>query len=276
LTSSPSQNYILGHSEEEIQRLIFIAKYYRPFTERVFREAGVGAGMRVLDVGCGAGDVSIVAADMVGETGFVVGLDQASVAVKTATARTKELGISNIEFICASLDALEAHQPFDAAVGRNLLIHQNDPTALLRQVVKLVRDGGLIVFQEHDFTLRVESAWPPVPLLETCFRWITEAHDRSGLQVDLGKKLHQVFRAAGLPGPEMRLERLIGSKYTESYAWFCAAMVRTLLPKLETFGIASREEIKIDTLGQRIERELLGKDAVIIGAPMIAAWSHKS
>jgi 2-polyprenyl-3-methyl-5-hydroxy-6-metoxy-1,4-benzoquinol methylase len=161
LASSPSQNYILGHSEEEVQRLIFIAQYYRPFTERVLREAGVGAGIRLLDVGCGAGDVSILAAEMVGETGFVVGLDQASVAVKTAAPRAKELGISNVEFVCASLDGLEIHQPFDAVVGRNLLIHQNDPTAVLRQVIKLVRDGGLIVFQEHDFTLRVASAWLP-------------------------------------------------------------------------------------------------------------------
>jgi hypothetical protein len=46
---------------------------------------------------------------------------------------------------------------------------------VLRQVAEKVRDDGLIVFQEHDFTLRIASAWPPVPLLETCFRWITEA-----------------------------------------------------------------------------------------------------
>jgi ubiquinone/menaquinone biosynthesis C-methylase UbiE len=276
LASSPSQNYILGHSEEEVQRLIFISQYYRPFTERVFREAGVGAGMRVLDVGCGAGDVSILAAEMVGKTGFVVGLDQASVVVKIAARRAGELGISNVEFVCTALDALEVHQPFDAAVGRNFLIHQNDPRAVLRQVATKVRDGGLIVFQEHDFTLRVASTWPPVPLLETCFQWITEAHDRSGIQLDLGKKLHQVFRAAGLLAPEMCLERLIGSKHCRAYAWFCAAMVRTLSPKLEAFGIASREEIKIDTLAERLERELVGQDAVIIGAPMIGAWSHKS
>ena len=276
MASSPSQNYILGHSEEEVQRLIFIAQYYRPFTERVFREAGIGPGMCVLDVGCGPGDVSILAADLVGETGSVVGLDQESVVVKIAAQRAAKLEISNIEFVSTALDALEVRQPFDAAVGRNVLIHQNDPAALVRQVAEKVRDGGLIVFQEHDFTLRVASAWPPVPLLETCLQWITEAHDRGGLQLDVGKKLHQVFRAAGLPSPEMRFERLIGSKHAKSYASFCSAMVRTLLPKLEAFGIASDEEIKIHTLAERIERELVEKDAIIMSAPMIGAWSHKS
>ena len=275
MASIPSHDYILGHSEEEVQRLVFIAQYYRPFTERVFREAGIGPGMRVLDVGCGAGDVSILAAELVGETGLVVGLDQASTVVKTAVRRAGELGISNVEFVCTPLDALEVRQPFDTAVGRNFLIHQSDPTAVLRQVVEKVRDGGLIVFQEHDFTLRVASTWPPVPLLETCLRWVTEVHDRSGLQLDLGKKLHQIFRAAGLPAPEMRLERFIGSGHAKSYAWFSAAIVRTLLPKLEAFGIASSEEIKIDTLAERIERELIAKDAIIMSTPMIGAWSHK-
>ena len=276
MAGSPSQNYLLGHSEEEVQRLIFIAQYYRPFTERVFREAGIGPGMRVLDMGCGAGDVSILAAELVGRNGFVVGLDQASVAVKVAARRAEELGISNVEFVCTTLNALEVKQPFDAVVGRNVLIHQDDPTAMLRQVAAKVGDGGLVVFQEHDFTLRIESAWPLVPLLETCFRWITEAHDRSDLQLDIGKKLHQVFRGAGLPAPEMRLERLIGSRFAKSYAWFCAAMVRTLLPKLEALGIASSEEVAIDTLAARIERELVSKDAIIMSAPMIGAWSHKS
>ena len=276
MAGSPSQNYILGHSEEEVQRLIFIAEYYRPFTERVFREAGIRPGMRVLDVGCGAGDVSILAAELVGETGSVVGLDQASIAVSIAARRAGELGIFNVEFVCTTLNALEVKQPFDAVVGRNVLIHQNDPTAMLRQVAAKVRDGGLIVFQEHDFTLRVASSWPSAPLLENCFRWITEAHDRSGLPLDLGMKLHTAFRAAGLPAPEMRLERLIGSRLAKSYAWFCAAMVRTLLPKLEATGIASGEEIEIDTLAERIERELIANDAIIMSAPMIGAWSHKS
>ena len=276
MASTPSQNYILGHSDEEVQRLIFIAQSYRPFTERVLREAGVSAGMRVLDVGCGAGDVSFLVAEMVGESGLVVGLDQASDVIKVAARRADELGISNVKFVCTTVDELEIDRPFDAAVGRNFLIHQNDPAAVLGQVAKKVRDRGLIAFQEHDFTLRGASAWPPVPLLEKCFYWITEAHARGGIPVDLGNRLHQVFRGAGLPAPEMRLERLIGSKHNKSYAWLWAAIVRTLLPKLETFGIATSNEIEIDTLAERIERELISKDAVVIGTPMIGAWSRKS
>src|SRR5690242_3330596 len=106
--------------------------------------------MRVLDVGCGAGDVSLLTAEMVGKTGSVVGVDQASVVIGTAARRAGELGISNVEFVCTTVDAMEVREPFDAALGRNFLIHQKDPAVVLRQVAEKVRGGGLIVFQEHD------------------------------------------------------------------------------------------------------------------------------
>jgi 2-polyprenyl-3-methyl-5-hydroxy-6-metoxy-1,4-benzoquinol methylase len=69
----PQAEYLLGHSEREIQRLIHQAAILRPITERLFREIALRPGMRVLDLGCGAGDVSMLAAELVGPTGLVIG-----------------------------------------------------------------------------------------------------------------------------------------------------------------------------------------------------------
>ena len=68
--------YALGHSSAEIQRLKNQAAMLRPITERLLRSAGIDAGMRVLDLGCGAGDVSMLAAELVGPAGFVVAIDR--------------------------------------------------------------------------------------------------------------------------------------------------------------------------------------------------------
>jgi SAM-dependent methyltransferase len=69
-------DYVLGHSQREIQRLISQAAMLRPVTERLLRSLKIGPGMRVLDLGCGAGDVSMLAAEFVGPTGLVVGIDR--------------------------------------------------------------------------------------------------------------------------------------------------------------------------------------------------------
>jgi hypothetical protein len=61
--------YALGHSDEELERLRVQSRFVEPITRQFFQEAGISAGMRVLDVGSGAGDVAFLTADLVGETG---------------------------------------------------------------------------------------------------------------------------------------------------------------------------------------------------------------
>jgi SAM-dependent methyltransferase len=68
--------YVLGHSQAEIRRLIKQASIVQATTERLLRSAGIERGMRVLDLGCGAGDVSMLAATLVGVSGSVVGIDR--------------------------------------------------------------------------------------------------------------------------------------------------------------------------------------------------------
>ncbi len=67
--------YELGHSDRELKRLRLQAELIDPFTRQYYRDAGIEQGMRVLDVGSGGGDAALVAAELVGEAGEVVGVD---------------------------------------------------------------------------------------------------------------------------------------------------------------------------------------------------------
>jgi tRNA A58 N-methylase Trm61 len=60
----------LGHSKHELERLSRQGGVFLPFTGQLFEQAGIGTGMRVLDVGSGAGDVSFLAADLAEREGF--------------------------------------------------------------------------------------------------------------------------------------------------------------------------------------------------------------
>ena len=64
--------YAFRRGRGEYERLIDQAEIFRPLTERMLRNAGIGAGMRVLDVGCGAGDVSFLVSALVGPEGSVI------------------------------------------------------------------------------------------------------------------------------------------------------------------------------------------------------------
>src|SRR3954452_6741406 len=67
--------YVLGRSAAETRRLILQGDFQAPYTRRFLLDAGIEVGMRVLDVGSGAGDVALLAADLVGPQGSVVGID---------------------------------------------------------------------------------------------------------------------------------------------------------------------------------------------------------
>src|ERR1700680_4402109 len=90
--------YSLGHSVAEQERLQQQAGYLRCITESIWRTAGITPGLRVLDVGCGVGDTTFLAADMVGLDGFVMGVDRSADAVDTARRRAETDGRSNVLF----------------------------------------------------------------------------------------------------------------------------------------------------------------------------------
>ena len=61
-------------------------------TEDVLRRAGIGPGVRVLDIGCGVGDVSLLAGKLVGPTGLVLGVDRSADSIDIAQRRATEAG----------------------------------------------------------------------------------------------------------------------------------------------------------------------------------------
>jgi ubiquinone/menaquinone biosynthesis C-methylase UbiE len=91
-------DYAFGRGHAEYERLAEQAEIFRPLTERMLRNAGIRAGMRVLDIGCGAGDVSFLVSALVGPEGSVTGVDVDGDAIGVAEQRRAAQGITNISF----------------------------------------------------------------------------------------------------------------------------------------------------------------------------------
>ena len=121
MTETLPSTYLLGHSISEQLRLVRQSGLLAPFTERLLRDAGIGAGMRVLDIGCGMGDVSMLAAQLVGPSGQVVGVDLDGLALARARERASALGLANVTFVQSDVTRPDASALFDAIVGRLVL-----------------------------------------------------------------------------------------------------------------------------------------------------------
>src|SRR5262245_66548185 len=88
LLVSDAAAYVMGHNDRERRRLMLQASLLNPFTEQLFRRAGISLGMNVVDIGCGVGDVSLLAARVVGPYGSVTSVDFDNAALETL----KEVG----------------------------------------------------------------------------------------------------------------------------------------------------------------------------------------
>src|SRR6185369_11330395 len=112
-------SYVMGHDDRERRRLLLQASILNPLTEQLFRRAGISPGMRVLDIGCGVGDVSLLAARLVGGRGSVTSVDIDPAALDTLKARASSERIANIECVQADIHDWKPHRQFDAVVGRH-------------------------------------------------------------------------------------------------------------------------------------------------------------
>src|SRR6266567_1003915 len=268
-----ASEYLLGHSERELDRLQAQARLIDPVTRRFFHDAGVGPGIRVLDVGSGAGDVAFLVADLVGDSGEVVGADRVAAALETARRRAAARSLRNVSFRVGDPAEMTFERPFDAVVGRYVLQFQQNPGAMLRKLAAQVRPGGVVVFHELDWG--GVASFPPAPTFDRCCRWGRETLRLHGTETRMGIKLYSTFVAAGLPPPRMRLEALVGGGANGlDLLRLAANLVATLLPEMERLGVATAADVGLDTLLARMRDEAIALSSVIVGTYQIGAWSR--
>ncbi len=266
--------YALGHSERERRRLIEQDAFLGGFTRRLLLEAGIGPGMCVLDIGCGVGDVSLLVASLVGPKGGVVGVDTDPLAIADARGRVQELGLQNVHFIEGDLRDLTSERPFDAAVGRFVLMYLADPVEALRRVAEHVRPGGVFALQEWMLTDPFLS-YPHSPLWQRTSDIGLETVRRAGSLMEIGLGLYSAFVKAGLPAPSTRAERPTGGGPAYPGYRYLAGLIRSMLPVTEQLGVATAEEVGVETLAERLRDEVAGLGGAVSFPSLVGAWTQK-
>jgi SAM-dependent methyltransferase len=241
-------------------------------TEHALRVAGLCPGMRVLDVGCGPGDVSFLAAGVVGPTGAVLGVDAEHEIIELARARANEQHLPTVKFEQSTIADLALDEPVDAVIGRLILMHLPDPVAALRQLAANVRPGGLILFCETDMT--AARSVPDSPLFRAALQGITHAFRAVGLDPAFGTTLHTVFQRAGLPTPQLTLGAPVGAADDTDILAYGVEVWRLMFPVAERLGLDTGELADLDTLLPRLREEVATNEAIVMMPAMISAWAR--
>lgn len=266
------RRYTLESSEAERQRLMRQGTTLVAVTDRLFRSAGIGGGMSVLDVGCGAGDVTALVADLVGETGRVVAFDRDPDQVSATAERYADT--PQVQVVRGTIDEPPEGR-FDAVVGRLVLMYQPDLAEALASLARRVRPGGVMAFLEQN--IRDDGApvvyWPQTPLMRQVSAWIRQGFAATETQVLTGVRLPTAFREAGL---EPQLPYEIGGFVYEGRqrAEMTAGLLRSMLPVLADAGV-DVGSIGIDTLADRLYADGGDSQISVIG-PMLGVWARKA
>ncbi len=272
-TAAQRATYALGHSQQELLRLSRQAQAFEPFTRQLLVQAGIVPGMRILDVGCGGGDVAFLAADLVGPAGEVVGTDRVSSAIQWAISRAQFRSVSNTRFLEGDPSEMSFDEPFDAVIGRLVLMYYPNPVDALRKLQHHLCPGGLAIFQEFDIANC--RSHPPAPTFDRAISLIRQTLVASGARVQLGLELLQVFLDAGLPAPTMRMDSLVGGGSDFVGYTLVADIVQSLVSAMEKFNLATAADLDVPTLEQRLRHEVTSSKSVILSPALIGAFSRK-
>jgi len=163
----------------------------------------VGPGMHCLDLGCGAGDVTLELAGRVAPGGTVVGIDMDEEQLAVARERAASAGLRNVSFRPSDVYDWSNPQGYDVAYCRNVLQHLSHPVRVLKEMWAAVRPAGVLVVEDGDFDGCF--AYPPNDGHAFWVDRYQQLLQRRGGDPLSGRKLAQLFAAAGIPAPQLNV-----------------------------------------------------------------------
>ncbi len=275
--SQTDATYVMGHPIGEEERLQKLGQLLYPSTRHLFEKAGIAPGMKVLDVGSGAGDVALLLAELVGPEGAIVGVDVYPAVLEAARVHVQAAGLTNVTFMAGDIRNVALDDDFDAIVGRNVLMYVADPAEVLHICTSHLRPDGVVAFQEVEWSIteRVDGMPSVTPLVQQAATWMIEGFRQAKAEMQIGFKFPGIFLDAGLPLPQISLDGIAGTEADWVGYDFLTDALRDILPKLREYGILL-EDLDAATYVKLMREEIIQRHSLFPMFFMAGAWTRKA
>jgi trans-aconitate methyltransferase len=265
-------DYVLGYTDREQYRLIQQARALAPATEHFLRNAGIVSGMRVLDIGCGMGDVTMLVAQLVGEGGSVVSIDIDQASLDTARRRASAMGFGNTTFHRAEISTFTDVRPFDAIVGRLVLEFLPDPIAAISRLSELLRPGGIMAFQEPSWKIWLTYT-SHLPLRTAVTTVIRDTFIAGGVNTEMELPLYRGFKAANLSTPQLHVDLPVGDG--PEFRNLLHDLLRAVWSRAQALGLPLESLGPPETLAKRLNEELDANGSFASFVGLVGAFARK-
>jgi ubiquinone/menaquinone biosynthesis C-methylase UbiE len=204
-------------------------------------------GMRLLDVGCGPGTLTVDLARHVGPTGEVVGVDVSAAVIEEAAAHATAEKTPNVTFRAGDFRALDISEgSFDVVHAHQVLQHLRDPVGALAAMGRLARPGGIVAARDSDYPSFV---WTPAdPRLDRWREIYTAVSDRNGTNGDAGRWLYRWALDAGFDDVTYSTSTWTfatpGDRAWWGDLWADRTVASSLADQAVEYGVATRAELE--------------------------------
>jgi SAM-dependent methyltransferase len=264
--------YALGRDPAESERLRRQSAELAPEAADLLARAGPPPGGSALDLGCGPSGTLDLLAAAVGPDGRVTGVDADPEHVAMARAHVARLGLGDVVTVIEA-DARDTGLPggsFDLVHARTLLVNLAEPGEVVAEMARLARPGGWVAGQEPD--LGGQICHPPLAAWDRLAEIFRAAYQRSGADLRTGRRLPELYRAAGLTDIGVTAH---ASVYPAGHSrrMLLPDLVRSLHPVITASGLAGAAELaEVDA---EVRAHLADPRTVVLPHLLFTAWGRR-
>jgi SAM-dependent methyltransferase len=271
--SSLSVPYILGGTLSERQRLITQARGREAHARSMLDQIPIGAGDRVVDVGCGPIGILNLLSERVGADGVVVGVEREPRFAEMARTEVAQSDLRNVQVINA--DALSTgleKNSFDFVHERLVLI--NVPAAtqqgILAEMFSLVRPGGTIALQEYDAVSY--ACYPEHPSWKILLGLYNDTFHAAGGNEFVGRSVGSLLRSIGAQNVEIRAHVEL-PKVGEYQRTHLLSLIEVMRDQILASGRIGEVELR-DRMSALVEH-LSDPATTLLDKLIVQAWGRK-